>query len=156
MNITIKEATLENLKNIINLNQQLFEYDYQFDNTWDCKWPKKNEWYYKESITKKDRLAIIAVVNDRVVGYLIAGFCELRKDHERTVSKIAELENMFVIPNNRSKGVGKLLCEKFFEWANKNKAERIKVATSIQNKGAIKFYQKLGFKDRVLTLEKEP
>ena len=44
MGCEIEEARIEHIKDILNLNQKLFDFDYKyFDKTLDCSWPLKNE-----------------------------------------------------------------------------------------------------------------
>ena len=90
MDLEIREATLDDLKDIIDFNQQLFDYEYKnFDKTLDCKWPSGNEEYYKGRIEKKDSLALIVSVDGKLVGYLIGAIIK-PKDY-RTIKKLQKL-----------------------------------------------------------------
>ena len=154
MEIVIKKATLENLKDIINFNQQLFDYDYgNFDKTLDCSWPSNNEDYYRDSITKEDSLALVVFADNKIVGYLIGNLT--KPEDYRKIGKLAEIDNMFILSEVRGQGVGTSLCERFFKWAKEKGAKRIKVVASAQNKKAIKCYRKNGFEDYNLTLERD-
>ena len=59
--------------------------------------------------------------------------------------KIGDIENLVVLPRYRGKGIGKALLEKAIEFL-KDKVEKIRVETPIQNKKAVEFYFKNGFK----------
>jgi len=154
MELEIREATIDNLEDILDFNQQLFDYDIEkFDKTLNCNWPSNNEKYFRESIEKDDSLALVVFVDDKLVGYLIGG---IKKPGDyRVIKQIAEIENMFILSEHRGKGVGVLLCEKFIGWAEKRGVKRVKVVASAQNKGAISCYKKCGFYDYDLVLEKD-
>jgi ribosomal protein S18 acetylase RimI-like enzyme len=152
MEVQIKKASIDNLKAIINLNQKLFDNEYKnFDKTLDCSWPAKNKKYFKESIKGKDTLALVVIMGEEVVGYAIGRIRKARDS--RKIFKIAELENIFVLPECRSKGIGCSLCEKFFKWADEKGIKRAKVRVSAKNKRAIEYYKKCGFSDHDLVLE---
>jgi len=62
---------------------------------------------------------------------------------------------MFILPEHRKKGIGNLLCKRFFGWAKDKGVRSAKVVASVQNDGAIFCYKKNGFIDYNLTLEKD-
>lgn len=149
--IEIKKATIENVKDILNLNQQLFNYDKNFDKTLDPTWPSNNKKYFKNSIINKNSLALVVVDNAEIVGYLIGTINEA--EDYRNIQKIAELDNMFILPKYRKKGIGTDLCGKFFKWAKEKGIKRASVIVSEQNSKAINYYKKCGFLDYNLILE---
>lgn len=154
MDIKIKKAEIENLKDIQKLNLMLFEKEKEeFDPTLNCNWTFSKEGieYFEEKITKNDSCAFVAVLEGKVIGYLVGGLTE-SESHRNNVS-MAELENMFVLEEFRSKSIGKDLYFKFLEWCNLKSVKRIMVVASAQNKKAIEFYRKQGFNDYDLTLE---
>lgn len=135
----IRKAVIEDLKKIIELNRELFHYDLNFDKTLDTKWPDKNKEYFKERITGKNSIALVAEDGKKIIGYLLGA---IRKaEGYRSIKKIAELENMFVVEEHRGKGIGKLLINKFMKWAKNKKMKRIRVVASAQNVRAIKLYK---------------
>ena len=155
MEIEIRKATIEDLEIILDLNLKLFEKEYQeFDKTFDCEWTKSEEGrkYFSNRILKDSGCALIASVDGRVVGYLVGGF--VKPESYRLVSKMVELEDMYVLEEFRSKGVGAKLCEQFLAWADEKGVKRLRVTASAQNKRAIEFYRKNGFEDYDITLEK--
>jgi len=150
----IKEATLDNVKDILNLNQELFDYEHDnFDATLDCSWPPNNENYFEESIEKKDSLALVAFVDGRLVGYLI-GSVKNAEDY-RKIEQLGEIDNMFILPEFRGKKIGLALCDKFLGWAREKGVKRVRVVASVQNEGAIACYMKSGFEDYNLVLERD-
>ena len=150
--VKIQKATIENLKNILELNQKLFDYESEnFDKTLDCDWPSRNKEYFKKALESKDRLALVVLIKNKMVGYLIGSLGEA-KDY-RKIKKIAEIDNMLVLPKYRNQGIGDSLIERFFNWVKERGINRVKVVAPAQNKKAINFYRKTGFLDYNITLE---
>lgn len=56
------------------------------------------------------------------------------------------LNDLFIKSSFRKKGYGKFATKEFIKLAKKKDVEKIGLGTRFENKGAIKLYQKLGFK----------
>ncbi|MBT3582482.1 GNAT family N-acetyltransferase [Candidatus Woesearchaeota archaeon] len=152
----IREAKLTDLQVIKELNLKLFEKEYKdYDKTLNMDWTfsKKGDKYFKDCITKDDCFAIVAIDSDKIIGYLAGSIS--KPEFYRAVSKLAEMDNMIVLPEYRNKGIGTKLINEFIKWCKKKKVERATVTASYQNKLAINFYKKNNFKeyDTVLELE---
>lgn len=154
--IIIKLASPENLKAIQDLNKQLFDMEYEaYDKTLNIEWTygPVGEKYFTDRIKDEDGCALVAYAEEKVVGYLVGGLAE--SEAYRVVPKLAELENMFVLPEYRSQGVGTLLNQSFIDWCRGKGVKRLKVVAAAPNQVAIGFYRKGGFTDYALTLEIE-
>lgn len=149
--ITIRKAIIKDLEEIKKLNQELFYDSEKFEKTLNLNWPSKNKNYFKKAIIDKDKSAFVAVSDKKIIGYLI---CVIQKvESYRTLSSIAELENMLVEEEFRGQGIGSMLVKEFIKWAKSKGISKIKVLTYAENSEAIKFYQKNGFESYSLTLE---
>ncbi len=153
MEIKIVKAKLEDIGSIMNLNQELFNFETynKFDNTLDSTWPIKNKKYFKDRIIKNNHLTIIAKIENNIVGYLIGSI--QKAESYRKIKLIAELENMFIPLNHRNKGIGNLLVKEFIKWAKSKKVKRVKVIVTAANKHAISFYKKNGFLEHNFIME---
>jgi len=154
MEITIKTATLENLEDIIKLNHMLCIKEHtDYEITVNPYFPisQIGRDYFKERI--KNECALVAIYNDGVIGYLVGAI--IPNEHYRTISKIAEVENMYILEPSRNLGIGKMLMKEFEKWSKSKNTQIIRVVASVQNTDAIKFYQNTGFNDYNLTLEKK-
>jgi len=69
--------------------------------------------------------------------------------------KLSYIENLYVLPQFRRKGVGDMLLKKIVESAKRKGAHEIHVTTGFNNKPAISLYKKFGFLKRSLQLEIE-
>lgn len=152
----IKIATVKDLKDIQKLNLMLFEKEYkEFDNTLDREWPfsDEGESYFKERITHDDGCALVASVDDNIVGYLVGGLLE--KKIYRVLPIFAELENMLVIEDCRNKGVGSKLFRAFMDWCKSKEVKRLRIVASAMNARAINFYKKNGLTEYDLIMESD-
>ena len=156
MGIEIKEATIENLRDIQKLNHQLCKKENkEFDSTINPNWPlsKEGEDYFKDRISKKDGYVLIALIDGQIVGYLTGGIVEA--EDYRNIPNLAELENMFIVEEHRNKNIGAKLHQLFVGWCKEKVIERFKVVVSSENIKAINFYKNNKFKDYDIVLESE-
>jgi len=71
---------------------------------------------------------------------------------ERKAADHAELRRMYVDPNVRGKGIGKVLLEALKAFAKKSGYERIVLTTSVTVPDTIRFYAKNGFEQTHISL----
>lgn len=153
MEIEIKKADITYLKDIQNLNNQLFELEYNnFDPALKVGWTfeEDGEKYFNNMLNNE--IVYIALDKDKVVGYL-AGSINIQGSY--VTKSLAELDNMFVLEQYRKYGIGTKLINTFKEYCLKNKIEELKVTVSAKNKNAIGFYMKNGFNEFEITLKQK-
>ena len=149
-NLLIKKATLEDLKTIQNLNNQLFELEKEnYDSTLVSNWPLTNEGklYFEDLIN--NQYVIVAILNDEIVGYL-AGSINEKGSYEEI--QYGEINNMLVKDECRGYGIGKKLISNFKDYCRENNIYNVKVEASAKNKNAMNFYKKNGFEEFNITL----
>jgi GNAT superfamily N-acetyltransferase len=126
----------------------------EYDSTLDMDWTlgKAGADFFTERIAKG--FVAVAEKDDKCIGYLVGA---KGGGYAYRLSKgVAELDNMFVLPEYQRQGVGSALVVAFLGWCKENGLRNIKVEASTPNKEAIEFYRKLGFKDYTLVLEMNP
>jgi ribosomal protein S18 acetylase RimI-like enzyme len=69
--------------------------------------------------------------------------------------KLGCIQNLYVSPEYRRKGVGSTLLKEMIKRAKANGVLEIHVSTEFDNKDAIEFYRKQGFPEEHLQLEME-
>jgi len=153
---TIRKATKDDINAIQELNAKLFKKEFEeFDPSLNCDWPmsKEGKAYFLERIEGKDACALIALLEDEPIGYLVGSITETAS--YRSAQKTATLENMYVEAEHRSKKLGTQLFAKFQQWCEANGVARISVTTSAENEKAINFYMNKGFEPYDITFEKQ-
>ena len=59
--------------------------------------------------------------------------------------KYLEMDNVVVLPEYRSKGIGKLLCDWCINKAKENNCKKVMLDAYLENEKAHKFYEREGF-----------
>lgn len=151
--MSIRKATINDLKSLQSLNQELGEYNASIDKFAQADWGKTEEarQHYEHAIEDPDALCIVSEENGNLAGYLTG---ELLPDAASRPGKRAELVNMVVLENHRNQGIGPKLIEEFLNWSRGKGADRIMVNVYAVNEGAIKLYERYGFKPLDLIMEK--
>ncbi|MFA6493371.1 MAG: GNAT family N-acetyltransferase [Patescibacteria group bacterium] len=153
----IRKATIKELETIQQLNLDHFNYEIElFDETLNNKWTfsKKGANYFIKKINNEKSVVLIAEEDNKIIGILVGEIPP--KDFSRKPRIIlAEMKQLFLDKNYRSKGIGSALVDEFFKWAKKQKATRAQVCASVTNIDGVRFYKKHGFEDFNLFLEKE-
>lgn len=151
MDIVIRKARIEDLKAIQELNNKLFELEYnKFDPSLKVGWPftEEGEEYFKDMI--ENEIVFVAVVDNNVIGYL-AGTVDTK--NSCILKPISELDNFYVEENYRGQGIGTKLVKEFKNYCFDKGIEEMKVTASALNINAIEFYKKIGFKEFEITLK---
>jgi ribosomal protein S18 acetylase RimI-like enzyme len=87
----------------------------------------------------------VAVVRDRTVGF-ISG--ELRQGSPTFLPKTwASVDDVFVEPDYRNRGMGRALLHSVQAWAQERGADGISLQVAAANARGRKFYEDLGFRD---------
>ena len=149
--VIIRKANLEDLYNLQELNNNLFELEFNnFDDTLKIGWPfeKEGKEYFEDMI--KNEIVLVAEVEEKIVGYLAGSICEEVSYIKET---FAELDNMCIDDEHRRFGIGTLLIDEFKKYCKEKEVQNIKVTASAKNSNAIQFYMKNGFEDYNITLK---
>ncbi len=122
--IIVRPATLFDLSEIMRIERQSFREQY----------PRG---LFMMFLDANRETFLVAEYSGQVVGYVMA---YIRPDMEGHIMSIA------VDPLYRGNGIGRLLMEAVIDRLIKRGARYIGLEVRVSNKGAIKLYEKLGFK----------
>ena len=87
----------------------------------------------------------VAVAGDQTVGF-ISG--ELRQGSPTFLPKTwASVDDVFVEPEYRNRGMGRALLQSVKAWAQERDADGISLQVAAANSRGRKFYEKLGFRE---------
>ena len=102
--------------------------------------------YIKKSIDDKDVLVLKAVLDKKIVGYVVVYFNTLPKKYFQS-NKRAFIGSIAVDENYRGKGIGTALLKAAETATKKKKISVIEINVYTFNSNAEKLYDKLGYKD---------
>jgi len=149
--VTIRLAKPEELKQIQDLNHELFLSDDRHFEDLNTDWPyKEGQDYFRKRIAGTDGVCFVAEQKGLIVGYVASGWSHLNFSAYK--GKRAELENICVAEKSRSRGIGAQLVQALYVWCKQNGASHIMVDVYSPNIQAYKFYEKQGFEPYSNTL----
>ena len=98
---------------------------------------------YAVNLADPMNIYLVAEASNQKIGY---ASCHLQwlLHHE---GKVAEIQEMFVLPEWRSQGVGKMLIESIKQKAKELGAVQLEVTTRLIREKAINFYKREHFED---------
>ncbi len=105
------------------------------------RYSKHNNDSFKKVIKNPKNFVFVAEDKGSLIGFATFSV----RDVIRYPKQIAELDEMFVLPTYRQKGVGKQLMEKVEEKAKELNCYRIFIESHYDHKAAHKFYKALGY-----------
>jgi ribosomal protein S18 acetylase RimI-like enzyme len=128
----IREATLKDVDSIHKLGENVDE----FNTTEEVVtfWPKH---ILQNCIESKTDWIMVAEEDGEIIGFTIC--------NNSLVFKKAVIENIFVSPQHRKKGVGKKLLNAIVDKIKSTDCEYIAIFTEDNNDTAIDFYVRNGF-----------
>lgn len=152
MTLRIREAEHDDLEVIVALNHALFQEDAgQRDPYMNLNWAQEEgHAYFARHLGSETSHCLVAEQPGEVVGYLV-GYT--RQASSLRIAAEAELESMFVRGAFRGHGAGAQLIDAFLAWCREREIQRVAVTAYAANEGAIRFYQRAGFRPANLTLK---
>lgn len=141
MNIYIKEAIKDDVKEINSLLTDLIQDERQYDENINKNYTVKD--YYEQFFEKKDSCIIVAKdENNNILGY---GFGFILDYGNVYNNKIAQLDAVYIKPEYRKKGIARQIIKYFTEWSKRNKVSYIELKVCNNNSKAIELYEREGF-----------
>jgi len=140
LNVDIREMELDDLPRVFDLGEKLFTADKWLNlyRTWD-------EYELVERFNADGEFCLVAEVDEKLVGFAIGTLIEKRK----SAWVYGYLIWIGVDTSVSGRGVGKKLLQHMKNLFIENGARIMLVDTSYDNKVAIDFFGKNGFKDEV-------
>lgn len=137
----IREARREDLdRGLLELRVEFAKFESNFDNSVDFN-QKALEGLRKgilDSFKNNDTVFLIAERDKAIVGYTSLHFYP-------DLPYVAYIGELFVVPSERHKGIGKNLLAKAFKCAKLKDIKEVKLRTYKDNSAAIGFFKKIGF-----------
>lgn len=147
-NIVIRKATTADLPVLLRFEQGIVKAERPFDPTLDSD-PIS---YYDlgELIASAKAEVLVAECNDEIVA---SGFAKIKKakpylDHE----DYSYLGFMFTRPEFRGKGINQKIVKALRQWSFEKGLKEIRLTVYEDNVGAVKAYEKVGFKKHLVEM----
>lgn len=118
-------------------------YDYVYTAAADAE--KTMRRFLADLSTNSYSCLFVAERDGEMIGFLSG---ELREGSPAFKPKTwAAVEDVYVVPDHRSLGVGRALFEECLKWARKKGADGVSLQVATGNARARKFYEELGFRE---------
>ena len=107
------------------------------------------------SIINDTEKSLLVVVEDdgKVIG---CGFGQIRKNaHYYQQEQFGYIGMMSVLENYRGQGLGGKIIEALFDFFRQKNIKEVKLQVVAGNEGAIRSYEKMGFKDHLLEMKRD-
>lgn len=118
------------------------------------EWAHNEKWVEKaleKSLKTDDYKIFVAEANEEIVGFVsLVVFPSLWEGSAQGL-----INDFFVDKSFQGKGVGAKLLEALVEWADAEGIEELHVSTGWENEAARRLYEKFGFTEKRLLLERE-
>lgn len=149
MDIFIRNATKEDLKELVSLSVELAEYNSHNSNERSKFFMENWQHHFQEEtlefLQKRDSISLVALLNNKIVGLIYAFYS--------ADTSYCYIEELIVSQGHRGNKVGEKLLIAAEEFCKKYDVP-IKIEVYSWNKSAISFYSKHGYIDEGVVLEK--
>ncbi|MFB0496829.1 ribosomal protein S18 acetylase RimI-like enzyme [Mucilaginibacter sp. OAE612] len=145
----IRQATIEDLPVLLQFEQGIITAERPFDSTLK---PDPISYYdLKAFITSTDVQVLVAEIDGEIAG---SGYARIKKNPDAyyDFEKYAYLGFMYVLPAYRGMGVNQAIIEELKKWTVEQGLTEIRLEVYNDNIGAIKAYEKAGFKKRMIEM----
>ena len=152
--IKIRPAENGEVQALQDLNDKIFVDNPKYDPDLRLDWAQSEDGgkkYFTDLLNSSDSICLIAEADNKMIGYIAASPKEINYRN----SKYVEIENLGVVPEYRSLGIGNKLMEKCLQLAKGKGFNKVYVNTYSQNTKAVDFYRRNGFAEIDISLEKE-
>jgi len=146
--VIIRRANLDDLPTLLEFEQGIAAFERPLDSTL-----KEGEIHYydlAELIAIPDAEVLVAQLDEELIG---SGYARIfkAKDYQKHL-QYAHLGFMYVKPAHRGKGVNNKILEALKHWCLENNINEMRLEVYHNNDGAIRAYEKAGFKANLLEM----
>lgn len=147
--VTTREARKEDLETLLEFEQGVIEAERPFDSS--LKEGKISYYNLKEMIFAENVHLIVAIIEDEIVG---SGYLKIEKSRSYRKNELnGYIGFMYVNPNFRGKRISSVILESLKDWAKKQELKELRLDVYKENLGAIKSYERFGFKKSLINMK---
>lgn len=142
--ITFKYAeTLSEVKEAARIASDAFRYSHYMQDPFIPKEKASriySDWVL-EAFNNKNKDVILALHQDRIVGFIICGKASITSRYNHGVIDLIAVDKGY-----RGKGIGTMLVKECINVCKEKKLKTVYVGTQLSNARAVRFYERMGFK----------
>lgn len=150
-NFEIRSASLNDIEVLLQFEQGVIEAERPFDPSL-AKDPIT--YYDLEDMISSEDAEVVVVVNDNEI--IASGYAKIKEArHYLNHETYAYLGFMYTKPEFRGRGINRQVINTLKEWSNARGLKEIRLTVYEENIGAIKAYEKVGFKKHMIEMRIE-
>lgn len=146
MEVSIKAAKKEELKDILKLDLELLTYEAKVDCSLkepDEKIKAYEEKFLRERFDDKNSRIFVALNDSKLIGFCYGFIQKLDPNHK--INPIGYLCNCYVLKEYRGFGIGKKLSVELINWFKSKGIKRVVLDVTEKNTLAVNVWKKMGF-----------
>lgn len=152
MNVTVRRANKTDARRVAEMAVRLVEQHREYDSRRFAKLYEADqaEWFYGERSEAENAAVFVAEIENRIVGMAFLEFEEI--GYAEMITNAAWLHDLFVEPEARSSGTGKLLIDAAAEWSKSVGAGKLMLTVAARNELAHEFFENRGFRPTMIEM----
>ena len=137
----------KHINEIIELWKELMDFHKNIDTYWSRREDghTKYEKFLREMLESEDAIVLVAVGNERIVGYSSSWIRRYPPTLEHDT--YGEITDMAVTAEYQRKGIGERMLKRICEWFESRNIDRIELSAAANNQKSYLFWKKHGFQD---------
>lgn len=151
----IRKAYANDIEAIKILWKQMMDFHFKYDTYFELNDNAINKYhdYLSGNLKDKNKIVYVATENNKIVGYTSAFIEEYPPIY--LFEKYVMVNEICIDQNCRRKGIGKLLLNEIYKFAEKNNIQRIECQVAVKNHVSQNFWQKNNFIPYIHNMYKE-
>ena len=143
----IKLATQSHIPEIVKLWQEFMVHHEDIDPRFPMRKdaPSNFEKYLRELMQSEENLVLVALDNDRVIGFATCCISEYTPIWE--LERYGSIDSIAIQSSYRRRGIGEQMLAKIYEWFKLQDVDRIELSVAARNQTGYSFWIKHGFRD---------
>ena len=147
-NVKIRTATLNDIDILLEFEQGVIKAERPFDVTLDAD--PITYYNLEELILSDDASLVVAEIEGKIIG---SGYAMIKPArHYLNHEFYSYLGFMFTLPDYRGRGVNTKIIERLKQWSDSKGLKEIRLTVYDENHGAIRAYEKAGFKKHIIEM----
>ncbi|MGE5327800.1 MAG: N-acetyltransferase family protein [Thiobacillus sp.] len=158
MKVNIRKATERDYQSVMEIYEQSTKLHSDLEPGWikqDRPFGIKKEDYLKVINDSNDSTMLVAVSDDTVVGFAELSIKYEPENDYFSEKKFVWVNDIAVSEGMKKQGIGTRLLNAAENWAIEQGVHEVELATRFANKGAIDFYDKMGYQIYVVRSKKK-